>query len=170
METSYFSPGDCIYMREILNGKIWTSRPVTVVADNSDQTVTWLSPGTLIDYPKDVQHGEICFGMWLSGEWSLEKREFNYPGVLRIAPANANFEIFATVPEAGGVQSWYVNFQKPLERLVDGFATMDETLDLIVEKILRIGYGGMRTSWNLLSKWLSTLKKMYLEFLRIALP
>ena len=134
METSYFSAGDSIYMREILNGKIWTSRPVSVVADNSDQTVTWLSPGTLIDYPRDVQHGEICFGMWLSGEWSLEKREFKYPGFLRIAPADANFEIFATVPEVGGVQSWYVNFQRPLERLEDGFATMDETLDLIVEK------------------------------------
>jgi hypothetical protein len=125
VETSYFSASDYIYMREILNGKILTSRPVTVVADNSYQTVTWLSPGTLIDYPRDVHHGEICFGMWLLGEWSLEKCEFIYLGILRIAPTDANFEIFATVPELGGVQSWYVNFQKPLERILGGFATMD---------------------------------------------
>ena len=136
MKTTYFSTGDSIFMREILNGKVWTSRPVTVVVDNENQTVTWLAPGTLIDYPIDVEHGEICFNMWLSGKWSLEKREFKSPGLLRIAPANANFEIFASVPEEGGVQSGYVNFQRPLKRLVDGFATMDETLDLIVDKDL----------------------------------
>ena len=72
--------------------------------------------------------------MWLSGEWSLERREFEYPSSPRIAPENANFEIFAIIPEFAGVQSRFVNFQKPLERFLDSFATMDGTLDLIVEK------------------------------------
>jgi predicted RNA-binding protein associated with RNAse of E/G family len=32
----------------------------------------------------------------------------------------------------GGVQWWYVNFQRPLRRTTLGFDTMDEMLDLVV--------------------------------------
>jgi len=82
--------------------------------------------------PRDVNHGERTFSMWLSGKWELHKREFLSPGMLRIAPCGQAFEVFASVAEGGGVTSWYVNLQEPLRRGPHGFDTMDETLDLIV--------------------------------------
>jgi len=129
-----FLSGERVVIREVLNGKVWTVRPVTVVEDSDDQFVSYLAPGTLIDYPVDVEHGEKCFSMWLSGEWELHKRGFNAPGMLRIAPQGMPFEIFATVTPRDGVTSWYVNFQEPLRRQPHGFDTMDETLDLTVSQ------------------------------------
>lgn len=70
-----------------------------------------LAPGTLIDYPVGVEHGEKTFSMWLSGDWTLGKKEFVPPGMLRIAPHAQPFEVFAPVHEHVGIASWYVNFQ-----------------------------------------------------------
>jgi predicted RNA-binding protein associated with RNAse of E/G family len=53
--------------------------------------------------------------------------------VLRIAPRGAPFEVFAPLAEGGGVQWWYVNFERPLQRTTLGFDTFDETLDLVVQ-------------------------------------
>jgi predicted RNA-binding protein associated with RNAse of E/G family len=131
-----FSPGEVVEIREVRDAKIWTVRPVTVVEDTDEAFVSYLAPGTLCQYPVGVTHGEKCFQMWLSGEWELEKKVFNPPGVLRIAPTGAPFEVFASVDSAIGVTRWYVNFQEPLRRRAHGFDTMDETLDLIVSSDL----------------------------------
>jgi len=131
-----FLPGERVEIREILDEKVWTVRPVTVIEDSEDQFVSYLAPGTLIDYPVDVEHGERCFNMWLSGEWELAKKELAAPGILRIAPRGEPFEVFAAVLPNEGVASWYVNFQEPLRRQPHGFDTMDETLDLIVSRDL----------------------------------
>jgi len=129
-----FLPGERVVIREVLNGKVWTVRPVTVIEDSEDQFVSYLAPGTLIDFPVDVEHGAKCFSMWLSGEWELDKKEFYAPGMLRIAPHGRPFEVFATVIPKEGVTSWYVNLQEPLRRQPHGFDTMDETLDLVVSR------------------------------------
>lgn len=128
----YFQPGERVAIREVLENKIWTSRPVTVVHDSADQFVSYLEPGTMIDYPVDVEHGRRTFEMWMSGRWELAGREFRAPGMLRIAPSGQPFEVFAPWTRDQGVHSWYVNFQKPLTRTSSGFDTMDETLDLEV--------------------------------------
>lgn len=130
--TRIFQPGERIAIREVLRGKVWTSRPVTVVRDSAEQFVSFLEPGTVIDYPVDVSHGRVTFSKWISGEWELAGREFQPPGMLRIAPVRQPFEVFAPVDPERGVTSWYVNFQQPLVRTPLGFDTMDETLDLEV--------------------------------------
>jgi len=127
-----FQPGDRVAIREVLRGRVWTSRPVVVVEDSDDQFVSYLAPGTIIDYPRGVQHGRDTFTKWLSGEWELGDKEFHAPGMLRIAPTGQPFEVFAPVTSDLGVTSWYVNFQQPLMRTLQGFDTMDETLDLLV--------------------------------------
>ena len=129
-----FYPGEVVEIREVRDDKIWTVRPVTVVEDTEDAFVSYLAPGTSVDYPVGVEHGATCFQMWLSGEWELEKRTFNPPAVLRIAPTGQPYEVFASLDPVIGVTSWYVNFQEPLRRRSHGFDTMDETLDLIVAR------------------------------------
>jgi hypothetical protein len=104
---------------------------VTVQEDSDTQVITWLASGTVIDYPVGVQHGRTCISMWLSGEWDLHPKVFHPPGVLRIAPRDAPFEVFAPMKDEG-VERWYVNFQQPLRRTASGFDTMDEILDLVV--------------------------------------
>jgi hypothetical protein len=128
---THFRRGERIVIREVLNDKVWTVRPVTVQEDSDTQIVTWLAPGTLIEYPVGVEHGRTCISMWLSGQWDLYEKEFLPPGVLRIAPRDAPFEVFAPITD-DGVQWWYVNFQQPLRRTPLGFDTMDEILDLVV--------------------------------------
>jgi predicted RNA-binding protein associated with RNAse of E/G family len=54
--------------------------------------------------------------------------------MLRIAPIGAPFEVFAPMTREDGVQSWYVNFERPLQRTAQGFDTMDEILDLVVAR------------------------------------
>lgn len=131
-ELRVFAPGERVVIREVLRGKVWTSRPVTVVEDSRAQFVSYLAPGTIIEYPVGVSHGRVTFDMWCSGEWELGDKVFSPPGMLRIAPARAPFEVFAPVTPGAGVLSWYVNLQRPLCRTPVGFDTMDETLDLLV--------------------------------------
>jgi len=61
--TRRFLPGERIVIRGVLRGKVWTVRPVIVIEDTEEQLVSYLAPGTLIDYPVDVEHGERCFSM-----------------------------------------------------------------------------------------------------------
>lgn len=105
---------------------------MTVIEDSALHVVSWLAPGTIIDYPIDVQHSAKFFSMWRAGEWELGPKEFAAPGMLRIAPRDQPFEIFAPLDPRGGILSWYVNFQQPLVRTSIGYDTMDETLDLLV--------------------------------------
>ncbi|MBT2517166.1 DUF402 domain-containing protein [Streptomyces sp. ISL-90] len=127
-----FEPGERIAIREVVRGRVWTSRPVVVVQDTTEQFVSYLAAGTVIDYPVGVQHGLGTFSMWLSGEWEIGDKEFHAPGTLRVAPVGQPFEVFTPVTAEHGVSAWYVNFQQPLFRTPQGFDTLDETLDLIV--------------------------------------
>lgn len=127
-----FGAGETIAIREVLDGKVWTVRPVRVVDDREEGLVSYLAPGTVIDYPVGVEHGEVCFSMWRSGAWELEKKAFRPPGMLRIAQEGRPYEVFGFLAEGGGISSWYVNFQRPFERTATGYDTMDETLDLLV--------------------------------------
>ncbi len=58
MELRTFRPGERILIREVHKSKVWTVRPVTVIEDTVEQLETYLAPGTLIDYPVAVEHGE----------------------------------------------------------------------------------------------------------------
>jgi predicted RNA-binding protein associated with RNAse of E/G family len=133
-ELRSFHRGEQVVIREVLNAKVWTRRPVTIIEDSADQVVSWLAPGTVIDYPLNVEHGEMCLAMWLRGEWTLAPKVFRAPGHLRIAPRDAPYEVFAPLTRDDGVESWYVNVQRPLQRTPFGFDTMDEILDLVVSR------------------------------------
>lgn len=45
---------------EVLDGDVWTVRPVTVIADSVDLIALWLAPGTITRYPVGPQH------VWIS--------------------------------------------------------------------------------------------------------
>jgi hypothetical protein len=125
-----FLAGERVVIREALNGKVWTVRPVMVIEDSEVQFVSYLAPGTLISYLVEVERGEKRFSMRLSGEWELDTKEFHAPGILRIAPRDKPFEVFATVlPNAGAPLG--TELLRAAEPSTPRVRHNDETLDLV---------------------------------------
>jgi hypothetical protein len=119
-------------MREVLHGRVWTERPVTVIADDGVTLVTHLRAGTVTRLPRGVARGEVGLRLRAGGAWDLEDRVFAAPDFVRLARFGDPFEVFAIWGDDGGVAGWYVNFQDPLRRVEDGFETLDHLLDLEV--------------------------------------
>lgn len=127
-----FRPGQSIVIREVWRGRTWTERPVVVVADTDDELVTYLAPGTRWHHASGATHGEAFIEMLLRCDWQLEERAFRPPGVQRISPWEAAFDVAALYGPSGKLTAWYVNLQQPLRRVTDGVETFDEILDLVV--------------------------------------
>jgi hypothetical protein len=121
-----FAPGERVAIVEVLGGKVWTVRPVTVVRDAPDEIALWLAGGTVTRYPTGPQHGEHTVRQWLTGEWDLHDLVWEAPGTLRLTRPGDPFDVWL-LPDC-----WYVNLQDPLVRVGAGFATIDHILDVVV--------------------------------------
>lgn len=132
-----FAPGDVVAVIEVMRGKIWTVRPVTVVKDTPDEIALWLAPGTITRYPTGPQHGVHTVQHWITQDWELIDREWSSPGTLRLSRPGDAFEVWVAPGEGS---PWYVNLQEPLRRVQAGFTTMDHVLDILVARDL--------TSWH----------------------
>jgi hypothetical protein len=131
--TEPFAPGDGAAVIEVLRGKVWTVRPVTVIEDTADEIVLWLAAGTTTRYPTGAQHGTHTVQHWITGDWELIDRDWEGPGVLRLSRPRDPFDVWVW---PGETSPWYVNLQEPLRRIRAGFATMDHVLDILVARDL----------------------------------
>jgi hypothetical protein len=127
-------------MREVLNGRVWTERPVTVLHDDGTHLATHLAAGTVTRVPAGVDHGEPGLRLRRKGTWKMKDVVFRPPDVVRLARMGDPFEVFVMRTATGQLATWYVNFQEPLRRVADGFETLDNLLDLEVS--------ADRTSWR----------------------
>lgn len=132
-----FTPGDRVAVVEVVNGRVWTVRPVTVIVDAADEIALWLAPGTITRYPSGPQHGEHTVRQWMTGRWELLDRRWDPPGTLRLTRPGDEFEVWASPGMRDDGASWYVNLQDPLRRVGAGFTTMDHVLDLVVSPDMR---------------------------------
>lgn len=129
-----FPLGEQVQIREVLDGKVWTVRPVTVVRDTDEELVTYLAPGTTTQYPVGVEKGEVVLDMWRTGTWELGPLTSWGPGILRLTTPGAGFDVWAFWRDEDHTLShWYVNVGEPFRRTPLGFDTMDQVLDVIVE-------------------------------------
>lgn len=146
-ELGQFAEGQLIELREVFRGKVWTSRPVTVIRDDEDEVVLLLTVGTNCKYPTGRQHGRYTIHAWLQGDWQLIDREWVGVDVLRIARPGEPFDVWvvpgerpsgadASWREGWQPGAWYVNLQEPLRRTPTGFDTMDHVLDIVVARDL----------------------------------
>jgi hypothetical protein len=136
-----FMPGDTVAIVEVLNGQVWTVRPVTVLRDTPEEIAVWLAPGTLTRYPTGPQHGQHTVQHWLAGAWDLGTKVWGPPGKLRLSRPGDPFDVWMSPRSApGSPEPWYVNLQEPLRRVNAGFTTMDHILDILVAPDL--------TSWE----------------------
>lgn len=132
-----FEPTTRVVIAEVLDGDVWTVRPVTVVADCAEVIALWLAPGTITRYPTGPQHGVHTVDHWLAHDWELADRPWVGEGTLRITRPGDPSDVWISPPSPGaGWQGWYVNMQEPLRRVESGFVTMDKILDLVVARDL----------------------------------
>ena len=129
-----FRPGEHVVLREVLYGKVWTARPVTVLRDDSDAIVTRLTVGTVCEYPRGIRSSQLPEHEWLSGEWELTTRRWYGRDVVRITVPGQPWDVWWPAPHTDA--DWYVNFQAPLLRTPQGFDTLDHVLDLVVSRDL----------------------------------
>jgi hypothetical protein len=130
-----FAPGDQVVLREVLRGKVWTARPVTVLRDAIDAIVVLLRVGTSYDYPSGVQPSRLAEREWVSGEWELTTRRWYGHDIVRITAPGQPWDVWWPAPHTKA--DWYVNFQEPLRRTPQGFDTLDHVLDLVVSRDLK---------------------------------
>src|SRR3954449_3633945 len=67
---AFWAPGSQIITREILFGKVWTARPVTVVQDTPDLLALYMMPGTIYKHPRMLDSDEVP-PIMLAREWRL---------------------------------------------------------------------------------------------------
>jgi hypothetical protein len=133
-----FPPGSGAAIVEVLDGKVWTVRPVTVVRDTPAEIALWLAPGTVHKYPTGQQHGTHTIQHWLTKDWELIDKTWLPPGKLRITRPGDPFDVWTSPASSDRPPGpWYVNLQEPLRRVQAGFVTMDHVLDLVVAPDLR---------------------------------
>jgi hypothetical protein len=94
---------------------------VTVVADDSEQTVLWLPQGV----------GYVV-GDDLFGDWRFEQRTLS-KGELRVSRPDQPFAVLLFRRDDDSFRGWYVNLERPQRRTALGFDYEDELLDIWCE-------------------------------------
>jgi hypothetical protein len=121
-----FEPGSTVVLHEVLHGRDWLTHPETVVADDGHELVTLLRPGTPFTF-HDHPHGPH--------PWAAEHTSWEGPALLRATRAGDRYGAWRFYDRVGEVwqpRFLYLNFQAPMVRRADGYATDDHGLDLIV--------------------------------------
>jgi hypothetical protein len=127
-----FVPGEAIVLREMLRGRIWAVRPLTVVRDAEDLSMFYLPPGTRWYGP--VSSDERLIHLKAPGaDWSLGARRWSDAHVLSFSWPDAGAAVLHFWDEDWTPSCWYVNVEAPLRRFALGFDTFDHDLDVVVQ-------------------------------------
>ena len=124
--TRQWSPGDRIVYREVLRGRVWSAKPVTVVLDTIDLVGLYLPAGTHCKFPGDGYDRR-------SDHWPLVDKVWQYTDVLHLITPGAAHALWV-MWDTGHVmlRCWYINLQEPIRRTPIGFDTMDHVFDVVV--------------------------------------
>jgi hypothetical protein len=123
--TGAFVAGEAIVHHEMLHGLDCLTHPETVVADDGRVLATAMGPGTPFTF-HEHPHGPHPWSPCSSWEG---------PTLLQVTRAGDRYGVWRFFdPTASGwaLRYTYVNFQAPVVRVDDGYATDDHGLDLIV--------------------------------------
>jgi hypothetical protein len=129
MMTTFWSPGDIIVIRGVLNGKLWFASPAYIVQDNHHLIAFYLPVGTLTKSPfrRPTVEDELY------NRVKLHDRNWTDHDILSLNPIGAAHSI-QVMWEAGtsNLHCWYVHLQEQLRRTPIGFDTMDQMLDIVI--------------------------------------
>jgi hypothetical protein len=123
--TERWRPGDEIVWREVWRGTPWLVQRVRVVQDDGDLLVVHRPEGTRFEFPPGAWP-------WDGGHpWSKGHRRWEGHGPLILhRPGDAYTVQLFWEGSKRRFKGWYVNFQEPIRRTVEGFDTYDQELDI----------------------------------------
>ncbi|WP_308406686.1 DUF402 domain-containing protein [Streptomyces sp. AC555_RSS877] len=137
-----FEAGQTVVRRDVhRTGRVWCEQAMRVVADTSEALVAACAPGADARWPtlyakaradNDRSMRTEAFEALATGEWDLSPGSWQDTELLLWKPPATWFSIYAFYTSAG-LRNWYVNFEHPTVRTVDGFDTFDLTVDLVVD-------------------------------------
>jgi Protein of unknown function (DUF402) len=126
-----FRPGDHVIIRSVVDGKVWSVAPSTVVQDEPDLVVFYTSPGMRWKKSSDATGAPLRLHR---EPWTLIDDVWVGGGRLRFWHPGDPYAVFLFWDEAWEFRAWYVNLEEPLRRTSLGFDTMDHTLDIVADR------------------------------------
>jgi hypothetical protein len=131
----YWNRGAQITLREHWNNKVWTVRPVTVVADTPDVIALYMMPGTIYKHPRAMDGSPVPH--FLPDDWVLIDTQWRGGGALYLAPPGQWYVILGLFGDDNQrIERWYVNLQTPYQRIHMGFDYLDQELDIVLNREL----------------------------------
>jgi predicted RNA-binding protein associated with RNAse of E/G family len=128
--TARWSPGDAVVLREVWRGRIWTGRPVTVVADEHDALMFFVPVGARGFVPHSLEGAPLHAFVDVEGDaWEVRPTTWTETNALSFAEEGRPHATLAFWDAAWGFLGWYVNLQTPLRRTPIGFDYLDQELD-----------------------------------------
>jgi len=131
----YWNRGAQITLREHWNNKVWTVRPVTVVADTPDVIALYMMPGTIYKHPRAIDGSPVPH--FLPDQWVLVDTQWFGGGALYLSLPGQWYVIMGLFGDDNQrIERWYVNLQTPYQRTRLGFDYLDQELDIIINRDL----------------------------------
>lgn len=140
--------GRALVLRDVIGGRVWTAKAVTLVEDRPEQVALCLVPGAPTRVPsayepfgaRETTRTEVIAEAE-RGDWTLRPHTWQRSRVLILMPREAWFSVQLYFdPQSDAFVCWYVNFQDPFRPSPIGFDTRDLALDLIVGPDHRWGW------------------------------
>jgi hypothetical protein len=131
----YWNRGAQIVIREHWNRKVWTVRPVTVVADTPDVIALYMMPGTTYKHPRAIDGSPVPH--FLPDDWVLVDTQWLGGGALYLSQPGQWYVIMGLLRDDNQrIERWYVNLQTPYQRTHMGFDYLDQELDIVLNREL----------------------------------
>jgi predicted RNA-binding protein associated with RNAse of E/G family len=132
-DQQFFSPGQTIVLREVLNSRIWSAKPVIVVQDTPEMLAVYAPSGTMTKQPRTLEGKRVKAGNRLLSEWKLIDNLWSSYHLLRMTIPGSIYSVL-TFWENPSMEfhDWYINLEDPLNRTALGFEYLDQWLDVIV--------------------------------------
>jgi hypothetical protein len=139
MSQKRWQRGDTVVVQDVWQGRLWTARPMTVVADGDEFVALWMPKGTRWQgsvvpptRPRPEERSERILSCLERCDWVLEERELGLPLLWHFGAGDC-YATTLSWTDAGDFSGWYVNIQEPLQRTERGFRTMDLLLDVVIQ-------------------------------------
>ncbi|WP_180290319.1 DUF402 domain-containing protein [Streptomyces sp. TLI_171] len=161
-QSTRFRPGTTVVRRDVHGGRVWTAKPLRVVADTGNvlTLACWpgiegLAPTTWIEALRtgDDAVREQGLEHLAAGTWALGPHRWERTAVLSHYLAGEWFSLhcFQDAATAEPI-SWYVNFELPYRRRPGGIDTMDLALDLVAAPDLSVRHWKDRDEYGRLRR------------------
>lgn len=133
-----FDPGATVLVQEVWRGRVWSARPMRVIADDGESAALWFPKGTRWMAPTTPAHRErsatrrerMVTSLEL-GDWTHVEVEWGVSSIWLVEPC-VNHGVCTSWDGEGEWLGWYFNLQEPFVRTERGFHYMDLMLDIVV--------------------------------------